>query len=330
VGTKIRLVVAFFAVTALVTGCTTTVTGAAQQVPGQMPVKKAADPCTLLSPEQSQSLNLDPKGEFVAAEPARLAPQNCTWNQADPNADFAPLTVVWTEDLSLDVYNNGALPSEKSTLGRLEWTRYTGILGKSFCSLTTTLGPKSFVEVSSSNVGEPGKSCDLAKLAAPLVASHLPGGETSPTLPTASKAPVPSGPLASIQPCALLRPEQATSLKLAGTGIRIGGTTNPEVPPGCEWADTDGEGGQKPFDVFVGAVRPVKDWPGLATDGNPETFDAGGKHWTVYPDAPVCSATLSVTGTSSLKITSGQPDDPAKVCDLVKAAIPFLSGNIGN
>lgn len=232
VGTKIKLVAASFVVTALVTGCSTTVSGVAQQVPGQTPVKKTADPCTLLDSEQARSLGLDPKGKFVANEPARLAPQNCTWSQADPEAKFAPLSAVWSDDLSLDVYNNGALAGEKSTLGGLEWTRYPGIIGDAFCSLSVPLGPKSFVELTSTDTDAPDKSCDLAKLAAPLIASHLPGGDTSPTLPTPSRPPVPSGPLASIQPCSLLKPDQVTSLELTGAGTPIAKTTL--VPPGCE------------------------------------------------------------------------------------------------
>jgi hypothetical protein len=327
VGTKNTLIATLVVVTALAGGCSTTVTGAAQQVPGLTPVKKPVDPCTLLDTAQARALNLDPQGKFVANNPGRLSPQNCTWNPDDIDEDGNPLTVVWSEDLSLDVYNNGAQAAEKVTLGGLEWTRYPGIVGDSYCSLSTPLGPKSFVELSTINTGDSSKACDLAKLAAPLVASHLPGGDPSPTLPEPSKAPVATGPLASIQPCALLKPDQVTSLKLSGAGSPISQTSL--VPPGCEWNDTDGDGGQKPFDVFVDATRAAKDWPGTEdVSADPEPVDVGDKHWIVYKDGPICSAILGVTDSSSLKTTSGQLADPSKACDLVKAAIPLMTANI--
>jgi hypothetical protein len=323
---KLRLAGLVLAAVTLTAACTTTVTGAAGQVPGRLPVKKPADPCTLLTPAQAESLNLDPDGVFTEAKPSQLVPQNCGWSPGDPDALTDPLYASWTEELSLDDYVLGALPGETFELGGLTWTRYGSILGKSQCELTVRLGEKSFAQLSSSNSEAEDKACDLAKLAAPLVASHLEGGNPSPTLPTPSRPPVPSGPLVSVQPCSLLTPEQATSLKLNSTTKTLGTTTDIKRPPGCQWDDTDGDGGLKALDLYVGAARPVKEWPLLEEDGVP--FEAGGKKWELYPDGAVCSATLKVTETSSVMITSGFLDDNAKNCDLLKTVIPMLSASL--
>jgi hypothetical protein len=320
---KLKFAGLAFAAVALTAACTTTITGSAGQVPGQTPVKKPVDPCALLTPEQTASLNLETQGKLTAGKPEQLLPPNCAWSPGDPDARTNPLYASWTEELSLDDYVLGALPGEKFELGGLTWTRYGSILGKSHCDLMVRLGEKSFVQLSSYDSQEDDKACDLSKRAAPLVASHLEGGDQSPTLPTPSRPPVPSGPLVSVQPCSLLTAEQATSLTLNSTPITLGTTTDIKRPPGCEWDDADGDGGVKALDVYVGAARPVKEWPLLEEAGEP--FEAGGKKWELYPDGKVCSATLSVTETSSVMITSGNLDDPAKSCDLVKTVIPMLS-----
>jgi hypothetical protein len=321
-----KLTGVLLAAATLAAACATAVTGSAGPVPGQPPVKKPADPCALLTPAQAESLNLDPKGEFIAANPSQLVPQNCGWSPGDPDARTNPLYAWWTEELSLDDYLVGALPGETFELGGLTWTRYGSILGKSECDLTVRLGEKSFVQLSSSNSEEEDKACDLAKLAAPLIASHLEGGNPSPTLPTPSRPPAPSGPLVSVRPCSLLTPEQATSLKLNPTTKTLGTTTDIKRPPGCQWDDTDGDGGLKALDLYVAAARPVKEWPLLEEDGEP--FVSAGKKWELYPDGAVCSATLKVTETSSVMITSGFLDDNAKNCDLLKTAIPMLSASL--
>lgn len=320
---KLKFAGLALAAVALTAACTTTVTGAAGQVPGQTPVKKPADPCALLTPEQTESLNLESQGKLSPGKPEQLVPPNCAWSPGDPDARTNPLFVSLADDLSLEDYILGALPGEKFELGGLTWTRYASILGKSHCDLMVSLGEKSFVALSSYELQAEDKACDLAKRAAPLIASHLEGGDPSPTLPTPSRPPVPSGPLVSVQPCSLLTPEQATSLTLTPATITLGTTTDIKRPPGCEWDDADGDGGVKALDVYVGAARPVREWPLLEEPGTP--FEAGGRKWELYPDGKVCSATLSVTDTSSMMITSGNLDDPAKNCDLVKTAIPLIS-----
>jgi hypothetical protein len=187
---------------------------------------------------------------------------------------------------------------------------------------------------SSDNTDE-SKSCDVAKAAAPLVASHLPGGAPAPSvLPTAtassSVAPEPSGPLVSVQPCSLLKPDQVAALTLDSRTDTLGKASDPQRPPGCEWHDTDGDRGQKSLDVYVAAARPAKQWPLMDVAGEP--FEAAGKKWTVFPslgDSRVnCAATLSVTDTSSVAIISGYLDDVTKICDLAKAAIPLVTANL--
>jgi hypothetical protein len=324
---KLKFAGLALAAVALTAACTTTVTGSAGQVPGQTPVKKPADPCALLTPEQAEALNLEPQGELTPGKPEQLLPPNCTWTAGDPDARTNALYASWTEELSLEDYILGALPSEKFELGGLTWTRYASILGKSHCDLLVPLGEKSFAQLSSySSQEDESKACDLPKRAAPLAASHLEGGDPSPTLPTPSRPPVPSGPLVSVQPCTLLTAEQATSLQLTPTTVTLGTTTDIKRPPGCEWDDVDGDGGVKALDVYVGAARPVREWPLLEEPGTP--FEAGGKKWELYPDGKVCSATLPVTETSSVMITSGNLDDPAKNCDLLKAVIPLLSAKL--
>ena len=310
----------------LAAGCATTVMGSASPVAGRMPARKAADPCSLLTPAQAESLNLNPRGKFSAAKASQLVPATCTWQQADESSDRSSLTAGWSEELSLDEYVNGALVGEKSQLGGLTWARYAGILGKSYCDMMVQLGEKSFAQLSSADNKDDTKACDLAKLAAPLISAHLDGGNPSPTLPAPSRPPVPSGPLVAVQPCLLLRPDQATALKLNPAATPLGTTTDIKRPPGCQWDDTDGAGGLKALDVYVGAARPVRDWPLLEAAGTP--FEARGKKWELYPDGAVCSATLKVTETSSVMITSGFLDDNTKNCDLVKTVIPLLSASL--
>jgi hypothetical protein len=258
---KVRLVAALLAAATVAAACATTIPGSAQPVPGQAPVKVAADPCTLLNA-------------------ARRPPPSCGWTPAGGTSTVDMLTVTWSEDMSLNTYLDGAQPGEKFQLGGFSWARYPSTFGTSFCSLATKLAGNSFVSVFSSDNKDESKSCDVAKAAAPLVASHLPGGAPAPSvLPTAtassSVAPEPSGPLVSVEPCSLLKPDQVAAHKLDSRTDTLGKASDPQRPPGCEWHDTDGARGQKSLDVYVAAARPAKRWPLMDVAGEP--FDAAGK-----------------------------------------------------
>jgi hypothetical protein len=73
---QVRLVAALLAA-ALTAACATTIPGSRQPVPGQAPVTRAADPCTLLTAAQAGSLGVAPKGVFQQADPARRLPPSC-------------------------------------------------------------------------------------------------------------------------------------------------------------------------------------------------------------------------------------------------------------
>ena len=188
--------------------------------------------------------------------------------------------------------------------------------------------PTSFVTVDSSNDSEDTKSCDLAKAALPFIAVKLPGGAPAPPASAPASA-TPSGPLASVDPCKLLTPDQVTQLNMTGPGEVLGGGDT-KLPPGCEWADTDGPQGVKALDVWVDPSTPANGWPGLDVEGQP--FPSAGKTWTVFPVAAGlpgnCSATLAVTDKSSVMLAGGNLTDSSKMCDPVKAAIPLVTGNL--
>jgi hypothetical protein len=181
--------------------CTSSVAGSAQPAPGQGPVtpaKSAADPCTLLSPDQLNSLSLAPKAAADPADLSHYVPASCRWYPTDDSQP--PLYVRWSDGISLDDYLSGGTPLEKFDLGGLSWTRYPSLLGKSSCEIYVTLSPESFVNISSENDDDATKACDLAKAAAPLVASHLPGGApASPGsgTPTTSPTTSPTAPSTS-------------------------------------------------------------------------------------------------------------------------------------
>jgi hypothetical protein len=177
---ELRLAAVVLAAATLAAACATTIAGSAQPVPGQAPVKQAADPCSLLNAAQAGSLGAGPKGVFQQADPARSLPPSCVWTPADPASTVSMLTVTWSEDMSLDTYLDGAQPGEKFQLGGFSWARYTSTFGTSYCSLATEFADHSFVSLFSSNDQDESKSCDVAKAAAPLVASHLPGGAPAP------------------------------------------------------------------------------------------------------------------------------------------------------
>jgi hypothetical protein len=73
----VTLAAALLAAVTLAAACATTIPGSAQPVPGQAPVTRAADPCTLLTAAQAGSLGAAPKGVFQQADPARRLPPSC-------------------------------------------------------------------------------------------------------------------------------------------------------------------------------------------------------------------------------------------------------------
>lgn len=324
---KIKLAVALAGLR-LLAACTTTVVGSARSKPGRGPIEQATDPCSLLPADQATAVGLDPKGKFTKADKARKLPPSCDFESAD--GAFGGVTVTWSADITVDQYYNGAQVAEELQFGGLKWTHYKNPFGDSFCSLMTKQEGNGFVELLGSNLTTPEKSCDVAKAAAPLVSSHLKGGAPVTALPSPStSASAPPRPLAAAKACEMLKPEQVTALGLTAAGMEELGKTKPEQP-GCEWQDTDGARNQKPLDLWFGLTKPAKEWPYLDKGGEP--VDAGGKKWPLFSDPSEdgvsCYASLEISPTSSVMLTSGHLDDKAKICDLVKAAIPVVTPNL--
>ena len=328
---KWRVVAALAAVT-VVTGCTVTVGGSASPVPGQGPVAKAIDACSLLSPDQVDALGYRNPGRSVKAKRDTDQPPMCLWNSKDDADPSSVLNAGMTADINLDDYLAGAVPkSPPQQLGGLTWTQYAAAFGED-CILYTALGTKSFAYVSVS--GPPiDKACELTKAAIPQVAAHLPGGSPAPPItPSKSAAPEPGGPLLSVDPCALLKPDQVAQLKgISPAGKKDSSSTVPNATY-CLWDDTDGGDGQKAFEVWLGPSTPAGEWPGVKGANPAETVDVGGKKWNVFPDMGglrvTCGATLAVTETSSVRVVSGFIGDDTKTCDLVKQGLPLVTANL--
>ncbi|GAA3536386.1 DUF3558 family protein [Amycolatopsis ultiminotia] len=327
-----RLVAVVAGVVVLLAGCTERVPGVAAPVPGQGPVVPVVDACSLLDAQQLAGLGYQAKGRSVKASKEQRAPAMCTWSDAGEAAVPIIMSVGWAVDQSLDDFLQGALQKEAPVqLGGFAWTRYGSIVPGT-CDLYTTLGEKSFAFVSVS-YPEDAKACELAKTAVPQVASHLPGGQPAPPLgpPSSSTSTAPSGPLASLDPCTLLKPEQAQQLKVEPQGTK---ETSSSVHNAtyCLWKDTDGDRGQKPFEVWLGPDLPMTGWPGM--DVTPvQQIDAGGRKWSLFADfndsdGVNCGAGLAVSPTSSVQIVSGNLDDPNQSCASVTAGIPMVSGNL--
>lgn len=315
----------------LLSSCATTVGGTAQPLanpPTSDDKAAAGEPCSLLTPEESTALGLVEEGQFTPGEPSQLLPPSCTWAQADPMSDLDSLTAGFETAVPLVDYVDGVEPQRTLEIGGLEWGHYPDPLtGGSVCLLATELSETSFVVLSTSDFSDESKACAVAEAAAPYVSAHLPGGEPAPE-PTPEPEPEPS-PLASVDACTLLKPEQAEQLGFSGAADPLDGSEQDGIPPGCQWQDTDGERGVKALDLYAGD-RPAQEWP--YADGQGEPVEAGGKTWTVFPGPGGievnCQATLSFTETSSVMLTSGNLDDPAKACERVRAAIPLVTGNL--
>jgi hypothetical protein len=309
-------------------GCTSTIGGSASPVPGQGPVITKADPCSLLSQQQADALGVMYPGKERPAKPEQKVPAVCRFTELDDAPDGVALEVSQSLNLSAVDYYAGALPGEKFGIGGFTWTRYATILGPSYCSLATELDAKTFIEISSDAPGDDNsKACDLAKAAAPAIASHLPGGQQDPqiTAPPGQKPLEPSGPLVNVDPCSLLKPEQVAPLNLQPARPMNGSSNDPKN--GCQWDDTDGDQGKKALDLWVYTATKTADVPGL--EGTPAEQMVNGRKWIVYSaaDSPICVALLPITETSSIKIDTGDLSDNAKACEIPQAVMPLVTAN---
>lgn len=325
-------VVAVLAAVTVVSGCTVAVGGTASPVPGQGPVVTDVDACKLLDETQVDALGYESPGRSVKEEKERLQTPMCLWNRKDDLEPSAILNVGYTTDIDFNEYIAGAVPkSQPQQIGGFSWTQYPSILADD-CVFYAILGDKSFAYVS---VSEPpiDQSCELAKTVIPQFAAHLPGGQDAPPItPVGPKTVEPSGPLLSADPCAALKPEQVAQLKnISPTGEK---DTSSSVPNAvyCLWDDTDGDDGQKAFEVWYGPSTPVTEWPGAKGVTPTETVDAGGKKWGIFPNMgglrATCGATLPITETSSVQVVSGFIGDDTKTCDLVKQGLPLVAANL--
>ena len=328
---KWQVAAALSAVT-VVTGCTVTVGGSASPAPGQGPIVKAVDACSLLDEAQVDALGYESPGKPVKENNDRLQPPMCLWNSKDDVEPSAVLNVGLATDMDFNEYISGAVKkSEPLPIGGLNWTQYASILPDD-CTFYALLGAKSFAYVGVS-AGKLDKSCELAKLAIPQAAAHLPGGQDAPPVtPSTSAKPEPGGPLLSADPCAMLKPDQVSQLaNISPTGEKDTSSTVPNASY-CLWDDTDGDGGQKAFEVWFGPSTPVGDWPGAKGVTPTETVDVGGKKWGLFPNMGglrvTCGATLAITDTSSVQVVSGFIGDDAKTCDLVKQGLPLVTANL--
>ncbi|MDQ7803910.1 DUF3558 family protein [Amycolatopsis sp. A133] len=325
-------VAAALAVVTVVTGCTVTVGGSASPVPGQSPIAKAFDACTLLDEAQVDALGYETPGRSVKENKERLQPPMCLWNSKDDIEPSAILNVGRATDMDFNEYISGAVKkSEPQPIGGLNWTQYASILPDD-CVFYALLDAGSFAYVSVS-AGKLDKSCELAKVAIPQVAAHLPGGQEAPPItPSGPAKPEPGGPLLSVDPCTMLKPDQASQLKdISPTGEKDNSSAVPNATF-CLWDDTDGDGGQKAFEVWFGPSTPVGEWPGAKGVSPTETVDVGGRKWGLFPNMGglrvTCGATLAITDTSSVQVVSGFIGDDAKTCDLVKQGLPLVTANL--
>ncbi|SEB42844.1 Protein of unknown function [Amycolatopsis tolypomycina] len=325
-------VAAALAAVTVVTGCTVTVGGSASPVPGQGPVVTAVDACTLLDQAQVDALGYRSPGRSVKENKDRLQPPMCLWNSKDDVEPSAVLNVGVASDMDFNEYISGAVKkSEPQPIGGLNWTQYASILPDD-CPFYALLGAKSFAFVSVST-NKLDKSCELAKQVIPQVAAHLPGGQDAPPVTASTSAkPEPGGPLLAADPCATLKPDQVAQLKnISPDGKKDNSSTVPNASY-CLWDDTDGDGGQKAFEVWFGPSTPAGEWPGVKDVAPTETLDVGGRKWGLFPNMSglrvTCGATLAITETSSVRVVSGFIGDDTKTCDLVKQGLPLVTANL--
>jgi hypothetical protein len=316
----------------VVAGCTVTVGGSASPVPGQGPVAQAVDACALLDEAQVDALGYKSPGRSVPENKKLRQPPMCLWSSKDDVEPSVVLNIGLATDLDFNEYVSGAVKkSGPQRIGGLSWTQYASIL-ESDCVFYAILGAKSFAYVSVS-AGKLDRSCELAKAAIPQAAAHLPGGQDAPPItPTAPAKAEPGGPLLSVDPCTMLKPDQVSQLKnISPAGEKDNSSTVPNATF-CLWDDTDGDDGQKAFEVWLGPSTPVGQWPGAKGVPPTETVDVGGKKWGLFPNMGglrvTCGATLAITDTSSVQVVSGFIGDDAKTCDLVKQGLPLVTANL--
>lgn len=323
---------AALAAATVVTGCTVTVGGSASPVPGQGPVVTAVDACTLLDQNQVDALGYESPGRSVPEDKERLQPPMCLWNSKDDVEPSAVLNIGLASGIDFNEYIAGAVAkSSPQQIAGFSWTQYASILPDD-CTFYALLGDDSFAYVGVSTTSLD-KSCELAKQAIPQAAAHLPGGQDAPPItPSTSAKPEPGGPLLSADPCAMLKPDQVAQLKnISPTGEKDNSSSVPNASY-CLWDDTDGDEGQKAFEVWFGPSTPVAKWPGVNGVAPAETVDVGGKKWGVYPNMgglrATCGAVLPITETSSVQVVSGFIGDDTKTCDLVKQGLPLVTPNL--
>lgn len=155
------------AVGALLSGCTAAVAGT--------PLPAAStDPCSLLTNAEAASLGLQGPGTPQPAQPQFHTPPSCTWSPADPDAVYGgSLQAFSSADLPIGGYYSTA-PTGVERLGGFDWNRYSSPVGDFICDLAVRLSDTSFVALSSQNLADTSKACEVAEKAAPVVAGHLP------------------------------------------------------------------------------------------------------------------------------------------------------------
>lgn len=152
----------------VLSGCTVTVAG--------MPLSATStDPCSLLTDGEAASLGLHSPGTPKPAQPELRTPASCTWAPASPDATYdSSLQAFYSTDTPIEGHYSTE-PAGVDRLGGLDWSRYSSPVGDFICDLAVRLSDTAFVALSSQNLANPAKACDLAEQAAPVVAGHLPG-----------------------------------------------------------------------------------------------------------------------------------------------------------
>lgn len=315
-------------------GCTSTVAGVAAPAPGAKavaPPKDPNDPCGLLLPEQLAGLGFPPNGKLLPERKAQEVPASCEWRPDDPDASVDDqLGVYYTVDIALEDFFGGTQPKPPEAYGGLQWSQYESLAGPGNCLYATRLADTSFAMVESNNNKDTSKACDLAKLAMPQVAAHLPGGSPAPPL-TPKPKPAPS-PLASVEPCDLLSSAELAQFQVAAPGRKTGQGRSPKstTSPGCEWEPAEASGFQLLY-VSLAADKSEAD-VNYTDEKADEQIKAGARSWDLFtnPDGnpKQCWAILPFSEKASVKITSGNNNDPAKACEQIRAAIPLISAKL--
>jgi uncharacterized protein DUF3558 len=160
----------------LASACTATVAGTAQPAPGgaTAPPRASTDPCSLLTNDEAAQLGLKGPGAPKAAQPRFRTPPSCTWLSANPDASYDDsLEAYYSTDIPIDSYYSGP-PTKQEQLGGVTWSVYPSAIGDFMCDLAVKLSGTSFVALSSQNLADTSKACEIAEKAAPVVAKQLP------------------------------------------------------------------------------------------------------------------------------------------------------------